>query len=57
MIWKINDNGIGFDQPLNTFGNGLTNIKRRVLLLNGKLSIDTNSGTTITFIIPMTNVI
>jgi signal transduction histidine kinase len=54
---EISDNGKGFD--VNNFvdnkGNGINNIKERVLLLNGKIDIfSDNNGTIIKIKIPIT---
>lgn len=55
---KIRDNGVGFDQ--NEVGKkdrhfGLTVVKERVYLLNGKIEMDTEKGTSISIEIPKEN--
>ncbi|WP_445721927.1 ATP-binding protein [Flavobacterium sp.] len=55
---KITDNGIGFNvkKIKNTFG--IKNIKKRILVLNGILNIESNHlGTTIFITIPVNNLI
>ena len=52
---KIRDNGVGFDQR--EVGKkdrhfGLTVVKERVFLLNGKIEMDTKEGTSIFIEIP-----
>lgn len=52
---KIQDNGIGFDQEqVGKKGRhfGLTVVKERVFLLNGKIEMDTQNGTSILIEIP-----
>jgi ligand-binding sensor domain-containing protein/two-component sensor histidine kinase len=46
---KIKDNGIGFDKEKIKSGNGLRNLEIRATELNGKLLIENNQGTIITF--------
>ena len=50
----IRDNGKGFDPHHKTAGDGLRNIRERVLILNGTIHIDTgNQGTTIEIELPI----
>lgn len=50
LIFKILDNGIGFNLNEITFGNGLDNMQKRIDEIDGKLSIvsEKNNGTSIT---------
>lgn len=49
----VQDNGIGFYQKeKHSEGHGIRGIKERLEFLNGKLSIDSENGTTISFSIP-----
>ena len=50
----IEDDGVGFSYKEDVIGIGLTNIKERVLLLNGQINIDSqiSIGTTISIEIP-----
>ncbi|MHB0756029.1 sensor histidine kinase [Polaribacter sp. M15] len=41
------DNGCGFDLKTIKLGSGITNIKERVEIFNGKIDINTNNGSTI----------
>lgn len=51
--FKITDNGIGFDVPSATFGNGLKNMQTRATNINGDIHImsDKKNGTEITLTI------
>ncbi|CAN5315268.1 hypothetical protein BH11BAC6_BH11BAC6_11370 [soil metagenome] len=58
IIIKINDNGKGFDYANNTLlqnGLGLTNIARRIKLLEGKLYLDTAQGKGTHYLIEIPN--
>ncbi|MES1223925.1 MAG: ATP-binding protein, partial [Bacteroidota bacterium] len=47
---EIADNGIGIDlQNLRKFGNGMTNMKRRIESINGEFSIENKKGTKLIF--------
>ncbi|MGB1284600.1 MAG: tetratricopeptide repeat-containing sensor histidine kinase [Polaribacter sp.] len=50
----VEDDGVGFSYKEDGIGIGLTNIKERVLLLNGNMNIDSipNKGTTVSIEIP-----
>ena len=51
---KISDNGIGIDkQNLRRFGNGLTNIARRMESIGGTYRIESNGGTQTTLALPL----
>jgi len=41
------DNGGGFDLKTIKFGSGITNIKERVEIFNGKIEINANNGSAI----------
>ena len=49
------DNGIGFDEKKITEGIGISNIKRRVTLYDGKMKIDSKTGNGTTIIIDIPN--
>lgn len=51
----VKDNGKGFEIDKAILGDGLTNIKKRTEILNGKFTIDSkpNIGTTVTITIPL----
>ena len=40
----ISDNGVGFGEQINQFGNGLNNMKERILSMNGKIDINGKDG-------------
>ncbi len=44
LILSINDNGVGFNYDYTRTGIGLSNMRRRAELFNGKLIIDTSPG-------------
>ncbi|MDP4261877.1 MAG: sensor histidine kinase [Bacteroidota bacterium] len=51
---KIADNGIGIDlKNIRQFGNGLKNIARRMESIGGTYSIESDHGTSTTFILPL----
>ena len=52
---EIMDNGIGFDKNEIEFGNGLNNIEKRALELNGQLTIDSelDRGTSIKVVLEL----
>jgi signal transduction histidine kinase len=54
LIISIHDNGVGFHN-INPFGNGLTNIEKRIEDINGKLNIEFDNGTNVWFIVPTSN--
>ena len=43
----IADEGIGFSEQNNKFGNGLKNMRQRVEQMNGEITIDGNDGVVI----------
>lgn len=50
----VKDNGIGIDtEKLRRFGNGMSNMKRRMESISGELEISTNKGTCLRFIAPL----
>ena len=50
----IADNGIGIDKDkLRRFGNGMSNMKRRMQSINGEVTIENNGGTVLTFELPV----
>lgn len=50
----VADNGRGIDtEKLRRFGNGLSNMKRRMESIQGQLQIDSSAGTRIEFIAPL----
>lgn len=50
----VSDNGVGIDtEKLRRFGNGLSNMKRRMESINGDFKVETNGGSVITFISPL----
>lgn len=55
LVLKVNDNGKGLDLNLANNGNGLGNMQKRCLQMNGKMDIhsDNGNGTTITCSIPI----
>lgn len=54
VLLTLEDNGQGFDQLEKRSGIGLSNMKRRTLILNGKLNIDSTPGrgTTVSVAVP-----
>jgi len=48
----ISDDGIGLKKE-NSLGNGLNNIKKRIVLLNGKTTFQSKNGTHINITIPL----
>lgn len=50
-ILEIKDDGIGFDQ-LNLKGNGIGNMKKRTLEMNGIFELQSENGTSIKILIP-----
>lgn len=50
----ISDNGRGFDPAGRQEGNGMVNMKRRMMLIGGQMQADSGAGgTTITFTVPL----
>jgi signal transduction histidine kinase len=50
---KIEDNGRGFSLQSNNKGNGLLNMRNRAKELNGELLINSDHGTTIQLVMPV----
>ena len=51
---SIADNGVGIDKDkLRRFGNGMSNMKRRMQSINGEVTIENNGGTVLTFELPV----
>lgn len=54
LIIKVSDNGVGIDtEKLRRFGNGLSNMKRRMESINGEFNAENNGGSIITFTSPL----
>lgn len=56
LVMKISDNGKGFDLPETTHGQGLRNMRKRALEMNGKIKIQSvfGQGTTLILQVPIT---
>lgn len=54
LIIKVSDNGIGIDtEKLRRFGNGLSNMKRRMESIQGDFMVENDRGSVITFVSPL----
>ena len=54
LVIQVADNGIGIDtEKLRRFGNGLSNMKRRMESINGDFNVESNGGSVITFTSPL----
>ncbi|MBC7851394.1 MAG: sensor histidine kinase [Chitinophagaceae bacterium] len=54
LVIRVADNGVGIDiEKLRRFGNGLSNMKRRMESINGDFSAENNEGTVIKFTSPL----
>jgi signal transduction histidine kinase len=54
LVIQVSDNGIGIDtEKLRRFGNGLSNMKRRMESINGDFNVENNGGSVITFTSPL----
>jgi signal transduction histidine kinase len=54
LLLTISDNGKGIDtNTIRPFANGLENMKKRIASVNGTITFETNSGTTISINIPL----
>ncbi|HET9276968.1 MAG TPA: sensor histidine kinase [Flavitalea sp.] len=54
LIIKIADNGVGIDtEKLRRFGNGLSNMKRRMQSIHGDFRIESDGGTILYFELPV----
>jgi signal transduction histidine kinase len=49
----MKDNGTGFDESEETEGNGLRNMKNRIIQLNGKFEISNHEGVRLRFMFPI----
>lgn len=49
----IRDDGKGFDQKKIIAGNGLSNMKKRIMAVNGEMKTENNNGTIQYFLIPL----
>lgn len=50
----VSDNGVGIDtEKLRRFGNGLSNMKRRMESINGDFKVENSGGSVITFVSPL----
>ncbi len=54
----INDNGVGFETEQTFSGNGLKNMRHRITISGGQIDLDSSkqSGTTLSIIVPLTNI-
>ena len=54
LVIQVADNGIGIDtEKLRRFGNGLSNMKRRMESINGDFNVENSGGSVITFTSPL----
>lgn len=54
LVIKVSDNGVGIDQEqLRRFGNGLSNMRRRMESIDGNFSIENSGMCTLTFEAPI----
>jgi len=54
LVIQVADNGVGIDtEKLRRFGNGLSNMKRRMESINGDFNVENNGGSIITFTSPL----
>ncbi|MFT3824619.1 MAG: 7TM diverse intracellular signaling domain-containing protein [Chitinophagaceae bacterium] len=54
LIIKVTDNGVGIDtEKLRRFGNGLSNMRRRMESIGGNFTIESNGNTVLTFETPI----
>ncbi len=54
LVIQVSDNGVGIDtEKLRRFGNGLSNMKRRMESINGDFNVENNGGSVITFTSPL----
>ncbi len=54
LVIQVSDNGIGIDtEKLRRFGNGLSNMKRRMESINGDFNVENRGGSVITFTSPL----
>ncbi len=55
LVFSVQDDGIGFDPGIKSFGNGLKNIKHRITELNGTLSIESSpdKGSSFVYTVPL----
>jgi signal transduction histidine kinase len=53
LMIQIQDNGIGFESTDESEGNGLRNMKNRIIQLGGTFEISGNKGTRLRFMLPL----
>lgn len=54
LVINVKDNGVGIDsEKLRRFGNGLSNMKRRMESIGGEFHVQSGEGTTLTFTAPL----
>lgn len=54
LLIMVSDNGVGIDtEKLRRFGNGLSNMKRRMESINGDFRVENKGGSVITFVSPL----
>jgi signal transduction histidine kinase/sugar lactone lactonase YvrE len=54
LFIRIHDNGTGFDEKnIRPFSSGLTNMKKRIESLGGKLDVKNSDGSTISLLVPL----
>jgi signal transduction histidine kinase len=54
LLISIHDNGVGFDEKnIRPFSNGLTNMKKRIAILGGRLDIKKGQGCTVYISVPL----
>jgi signal transduction histidine kinase len=54
LVIKIADNGVGINtEKLRRFGNGLSNMKRRMQSIHGDFRVETDGGTILYFELPV----
>jgi signal transduction histidine kinase len=55
MVIIISDDGVGIDMDnIRQFGNGLSNMQKRITEIGGTFEIKNNHGTTVSISVPLT---